>query len=169
MAKNEDDQLWSMESKLTITRRTISSLHNCKLRSQWWRTDTSLQMINSLYFFQMIPMKYLHCYFDPMFARWRRINSRVDWQQAIRMRMKWSGRSWNLLIIFLVLIDGIKVYNYNQYMEMSLADLELCPWLHLDRGAKNKEKWEEWLSLWTLLECSGILWGDNVWWFNSQK
>ena len=43
------------------------------------------------------------------------------------MRMKWSGRSWNLLIIFLVLIDGIKVYNYNQYMEMSLADLELCP------------------------------------------
>ena len=73
------------------------------------------------------------------------------------MRMKWSGRSWNLLIIFLVLIDGIKVYNYNQYMEMSLADLELCIWLHLDRGAKNKEKWEEWLSLWTLLECSGIL------------
>ena len=101
MAKNEDDQLWSMESKLTITRRTISSLHNCKLRSQWWRTDTSLQMINSLYFFQMIPMKYLHCYFNPMFARWRRINSRVDWQQAIRMRMKRSGRSWNLLTIFL--------------------------------------------------------------------
>ena len=90
-----------MESKLTITRRTISSLHNCKLRSQWWRTDTSLQMINSLYFFQMTPMKYLHCYFDPMFARWRRINSRVDWQQAIRMRMKRSGRSWNLLTIFL--------------------------------------------------------------------
>ena len=73
------------------------------------------------------------------------------------MRMKWSGRSWNLLIIFLVLIDGIKVYNYNQYMEMSLADLELCPWLHLDRGAKNKEKWEEWLSLRTLLEWSGTL------------
>ena len=56
-----------------------------------------------------------------------------------------------------VLIDGIKVYNYNQYMEMSLADLELCPWLHLDRGAKNKEEWEEWLSLRTLLEWSGIL------------
>ena len=53
------------------------------------------------------------------------------------MRMKWSGRSWNLLIIFLVLIDGIKVYNYNQYMKMSLADLELCPWLHLDRRAMN--------------------------------
>ena len=73
------------------------------------------------------------------------------------MRMKWSGRSWNLLIIFLVLIDGIKVYNYNQYMEMSLADQELCPWLHLDREAKNKEEWEEWLSLRTLLEWSGIL------------
>ena len=56
-----------------------------------------------------------------------------------------------------VLIDGIKVYNYYQYMEMSPAYLELCPWLHLDRGAKNKEKWEEWLSLRTLLECSGIL------------
>ena len=42
-------------------------------------------------------------------------------------------------------------------MEMSLADLELCPWLHLDRGAKNKEEWEEWLSLRTLLEWSGIL------------
>ena len=48
-------------------------------------------------------------------------------------------------------------FNYNQYMKMSLADLELCPWLHLDRGAKNKEKWEEWLSLRTLLEWSGIL------------
>ena len=56
-----------------------------------------------------------------------------------------------------VLIDGIKVYNYNQYMEMSLADLELCPWLCLDKGAKNKEEWEEWLSLRTLLEWSGIL------------
>ena len=55
-----------------------------------------------------------------------------------------------------VLIDGIKVYNYNQYMEMSLADLELCPWLHLDRGAMNQEEWE-WLSLRTLLEWSGIL------------
>ena len=56
-----------------------------------------------------------------------------------------------------VLIDGIKVYNYNQYMEMSLADLELCPWLRLDRGAKNKEELEEWLSLRTLLEWSGTL------------
>ena len=104
MAKNEENQLWSMESKLTITRRTISSLHNCKLRSQWWRTDTSLQMINSLYFFQMIPMKYLHCYFDPRFARCRRIKSRVDWQQAMRMR---SGRSWSLLITYLAQLSLI--------------------------------------------------------------
>ena len=46
-------------------------------------------------------------------------------------------------------------------MEMSLADLELCPWLHLDRGAKNKEEWEEWLSLRTLLEWSGINYRDR--------
>ena len=55
----------------------------------------------------------------------------------------------------IVLIDGIRVYN--KYI--SAADLELWLWLHLDRGTENnnREEWEEWMELWTLLEWSGAL------------
>ena len=35
---------------------------------------------------------------------------------------------------------------------MSPADMELRPWLHLDRGAMNQEEWE-----WTRPEWSGTL------------
>ena len=54
-----------------------------------------------------------------------------------------------------VLIDGIRVYN--KYI--SAADLELWPWLHLNRGTENnnRDEWEEWMELWTLLEWSGAL------------
>ena len=55
----------------------------------------------------------------------------------------------------IVLIDGIRVYN--KYI--SAADLELWPWLHLRRGTEdnNRDEWEEWMELWTLLEWSGAL------------
>ena len=54
-----------------------------------------------------------------------------------------------------VLIDGIRVYN--KYI--SAADLELWPWLHLNRGTENnnRDEWEEWMEPWTLLEWSGAL------------
>ena len=57
-----------------------------------------------------------------------------------------------------VVLDGVRVYN--QYMDMSAADLHL----HLNREAKNKEEWEEWeewLDLRTLSDWSGTLWGDS--------
>ena len=162
MAKNEDDQLWSMESKLTITRRTISSLHNCKLRSQWWRTDTSL------YFLQMIPMKYLHCYFDPMFARWRRINSRVDWQQAIRMRMKRSGRSWNLLTIFL---EQFSLMGSRSTTTTSIWRCLLLIWSSAlgstwtgeQRTKRNGRSGWAWGLSWSVREyCEGTMFGDLI-------
>ena len=54
-----------------------------------------------------------------------------------------------------VLIDGISFYN--KYI--SAADLELWPWLHLNRGPENnnRDEWEEWMELWTLIEWSGAL------------
>ena len=90
-------------------------------------------------------MKYLHCCLDSIISRWRRTKSRGgeddEWLE-VEAPNNISGT---------VLLDGIRVYN--QYMDMSAADLHL----HLNRGAKNKEEWEEWLDLRTLLKWSGTL------------
>ena len=74
-----------------------------------------------------------------------------------RLRKEEEEEQWELgspyNISRTVLIDWISVYN--KYI--SAADLELWPRLHLDRGTENnnRDDWEEWMELMTLLEWSG--------------
>ena len=53
-------------------------------------------------------------------------------------------------------------------MEMSPADMELRPWLHLDRGAMNQEEWE-WLSLSGLEHCEGTLFSNLIFEIKLQR
>ena len=99
----------------------------------------------------MNPMNYLCC-LDVLISRWRRKN-RIPREAKNQERWEFGFPD---SISGTVLIDGIRVYN--KYMEMSPTDLELHPSVrHLNRGAQNKEEWEEWMELRTLLEWSGTL------------
>ena len=81
-------------------------------------------------------MKYLHYCLDSIISRWRRTNSRGgeddEWLEVEALNN----------ISRTVLLDEIRVYN--QYINMSAADLELRPW---QGGGENKEEWEEWMDL----------------------
>ena len=88
-------------------------------------------------------MKYLHCCLDSIISRWRRTKSRGgeddEWLEVEALNN----------ISRTVLLDEIRVYN--QYINMSAADLELRPW---QGGGENKEEWEEGMDLRTLLKWS---------------
>ena len=93
-------------------------------------------------------MKYLHFCLDSIISRWRRTKSRGgednEWLEVEALTLNNISRT--------VLLDEIRVYN--QYINMSAADLELRPW---QGGGENKEEWEEGMDLRTLLEWSGTL------------
>ena len=93
-------------------------------------------------------MKYLRCCLDSIISRWRRTKSRGgednEWLEVEALTLNNISRT--------VLLDEIRVYN--EYIDMSAADLELRP---RQGGGENKEEWEEGMDLRTLLEWSGTL------------